>query len=210
MSHQIEETEIEREKMKKSRLRYLSSPTRVREKVGQPLRTSSSVEETILLHDQSSSPSRIYNPNRRRRGSASSSSKGKPLDLPWLRKDKTNQQRQTRQSGDTKLPHISSSVKREDYEKLQRECERLRRLLSERQSNEDSTRNDVNRGKNVGGEDQQLVQFNLGMQFKCVERMLNSLDNVFVDTARDAFDICKEAGPFPSVRRALQEHVNEE
>ena len=182
--------------MKKSRLQYLSSPTRVREKVGQPLRTSSSVEEAILLHDQSSSPSRIYNPPRRRiSSSSSSSSKGKPLELPWLRKDKIVHQRLSRRNGSTQLPLLSSKINREDYEKLQRECQRLRRLLSERHSKDNSNtamrqdnqsnNHNTNQTESVGGEDQQLVQFDLGMQFKSVERMLNSLDNVFVDTARE-------------------------
>ena len=30
------------------------------------------------------------------------------------------------------------------------------------------------------------------------------------DLGMNAFDICNKAGPFPSVNRALQEHVNEE
>ena len=30
------------------------------------------------------------------------------------------------------------------------------------------------------------------------------------DLGMNAFDICNMAGPFPSVNRALQEHVNEE
>ena len=30
------------------------------------------------------------------------------------------------------------------------------------------------------------------------------------DLGMNAFDICKKAGPFASVNRALQEHVNEE
>ena len=30
------------------------------------------------------------------------------------------------------------------------------------------------------------------------------------DLGMNAFDICNKAGPFPSVNRALQKHVNEE
>jgi ankyrin repeat protein len=30
------------------------------------------------------------------------------------------------------------------------------------------------------------------------------------DLGMNAFDICEEAGPFPSVRRALKEHVDDE
>jgi len=168
-------------KKKVSRLQYLSSPVRVREKVGRPLRTSASVEEAILLHD--STPNRIYNRPTRK---SSAAKEIQPLDLPWLRDDRQQRSRQDQRST-TKLPYISSKVSREEYEKLRRECERLKRLLlqkSNQHNNNDNNDNDTDRREDAK-EEQQLVQFDLGMQFKSVERMLNSLDNVFVDTARE-------------------------